>query len=324
MLPCAPMRSFALLAFPVVPLVVIAACGDKKPATWPQPGDASDEGAAMAWGGEGGAATGPQDIEAQIGAIAQKVAPDMQKEGAFVRQTIAQGQHTKVDVTLKGDECYTIIGLGQQGAIGDLDMAMLFMDPTTKQVSPVAQDQGNDNTAILGVPPTLICPPKSLDVSLDLSAKTGAGQVGIGLYAKPNPQLKPNNPTASGDPTQDLMTKNAATMAKGMQPEGAVVKQTVKEGETFPFTVTLTAGKCYAIIAVSPKEGGVTDIDMKMLMPPFFTMEVDKDKRTDNVAVIGSPSPQCPITMFPVPYRVDVTAKKGGGPVAVQLFSKSK
>jgi hypothetical protein len=314
------MRSFALLALPVVPLLVIAACGDKKPATWPQPSDASAEGA-VAWGGEGGAPAG--DIDTQIAAVAAKVAADMQKEGAFVRQNIAQGQHTKVDVTLKGDECYTIIAQGQPGAIGDLDMVMMFKDPATGQTSPVAQDQGTDATAILGVPPTLICPPKSLDVSLDLSAKTGAGAVGIGLYAKPNPQLKPTNPTVAGDPTGDLLTKNAGTMAKGMQAEGAVVKQTLKEGETFPFTVTLTAGRCYAIIAVSPKDG-VTDIDMKMLMPPFFTMEVDRDKRTDNVAVIGSPSPQCPITMFPVPYRIDVTAKKGAGPVAVQLFSKSK
>jgi len=265
---------------------------------------------------------GADMIEPGIAALATKVAPDMQKEGAFVRQTITQGQHTKVDVTLKGDECYTIIALGQPGAIGDLDMAMLYKDPATGQISPIAQDQQNDMTAVLGVPPTPVCPPKSLDVTLDLSAKTGAGAVGVGLYAKTNPQVHPVNPVA-GDPTQDLMTKNAATLAKAMQPEGSLMKQTVKEGETFPFTVTLTAGKCYAIIAVSPKDG-VTDIDMKMLMPPFFTMEVDKDKRTDNVAVIGSPSPQCPITMFPIPYRVDVTAKKGAGPVAVQLFSKSK
>ncbi len=310
------MRSFALLALPVVPLFVAIACGGNKPATWPQPSDASAECAMAA--AEGGA----DMIEPGIAALATKVAPDMQREGAFVRQTIAPGQHTKVDVTLKGDECYTIIALGQPGAIGDLDMAMLYKDPTSGQLAPIAQDQQNDVTAVLGVPPTPICPPKASDVVLDLSAKQGSGAVGIGLYAKANPQVKAVTPVA-GDPTQELLTKYTATMAKGMQPEGAVMKQTVKEGETFPFTVTLTAGKCYAIIAVSPKDG-VTDVDMKMLMPPFFTIEVDRDKRTDNVAVIGSPSPQCPITFFPVPYRVDVTARKGSGPVLVQLFSKTK
>lgn len=307
------MRSLALLALPVVPIVVAVACGGgNKSASWPQPSDASAEGATAT--GEAGAA----DIETLIGALATKVAPDMQKEGAFVRQNIAPGQHTKVDVSLKGDECYTIIGLGQPGAIGDLDMAMLYKDPTSGQLTPIAQDQQTDMTAVLGVPPTPICPPKASDVVLDLSAKTGSGQVGIGLYAKTNPQVHPVTPT--GDPTEDLMKKNAATLAKGMQPEGNVMKQALKEGETFPFTVTLTAGRCYTIVAVSPKDG-VADIDLKMLMPPFYTMEVERDKRSDNVAVVG---PQCPITIFPVPYRVDVTAKKGAGPVAVQLFSKAK
>jgi len=157
---------------------------------------------------------------------------------------------------------------------------------------------------------------------LDLSTKQGAGAVGVRLYSKPNPQVRPPV-VGGGDNTDELLKKNAATFAKGMDPEGTPMKQTVKEGETFPMTVTLTAGKCYAIVAVSPKDN-VGDIDMKLLMPPFFTMEVERDKRTDNVAVIGSPSPQCPITLFPIPYRVDVTAKKGAGPVAVQLFSKTK
>jgi hypothetical protein len=308
------MRSLCLLALPIVPIFVAVACGggNKQPAGWPQPSDASAEGATGPVG-EAGAA----DIEQTIGALATKVAPDMQKEGAFVRQNVAPGQHTKVDVTLKGDECYTIIAAGQ--GMSDLDMAMLYKDPTTGQLSPIVQDQQNDTTAVLGVPPTPICPPKASDVVLDLSAKAGGGPAGIGLYAKTNPQVHPVNPTA-GDPTEELMKKNSATLAKGMQPEGNVMKQTLKEGETFPFTVTLTAGKCYSIIAVSPKDG-VADVDLKMLMPPFYTMEVERDKRTDNVATVG---PQCPITIFPVPYRVDVTAKKGSGPVAVQLFSKAK
>lgn len=307
------MRSLALLAFPIVPMIVVAACGGgNKPTGWPQPPiDASPQGSPAS--GEAGTA----DIEQMIGVLATKVAPDMQKEGAFVRQTIAPGQHTKVDVSLKGDECYTIIAFAQ--GVGDLDMTMLYKDPTSGQLTPIAQDGQTDMTAVLGVPPTPICPPKASDVVLDLSAKSGGGNVGIGLYAKTNPQVHPVNPTA-GDPTDELMKKNSAALAKGMQPEGNVMKQTLKEGETFPFTVTLSAGRCYTVVAVSPKDG-VSDIDLKMLMPPFYTMEVERDKRTDNVAVVG---PQCPITIFPVPYRMDVTAKKGSGPVAVQLFSKAK
>lgn len=310
-------RALAFAAVPVVPLVVLAACGGgAKQATWPQPSDAGAEAAAA------GDAQSTEALEPGIAAIAAKVAPDMQREGAFVRQELAPGKHARVDVTLKGDECYTIIALGQAGALGDLDMAMLYKDPTSGQLAPIAQDSQTDNSAVLGVPPTLVCPPKASDVVLDLSAKQGAGAVGIGLYAKTNPQAHPAGPPA-GDAVGELLAKQGAALAKGMSPEGAPMQQALKEGETFPFTVTLTAGKCYAVVAVSPK-GGVADLDMRLLMPPFFTMEVERDKRTDNVAVLGSPSPECPITLFPVPYRVDVTAKKGAGPVAVQLFSKSK
>jgi hypothetical protein len=312
------MRSLGIvLSLAIAPPVLIVACGGgNKTATWPQPVDAGADGATTTTDGD------PDNIEAGIARLAARVAPDMQPEGAFVRQAIAQGQHQRVDITLKGDECYTIIGLGGAG-VGDLDMTMLYKDPTSGQLAPIAQDGQNDQSAILGVAPTPICPPKSSDIALDLSAKTGAGQVGVRLYSKPNPQVHPPITTTAGDPTEELMKKTAATMAKGMSPEGQPLKQTMKEGEMINFTATLTAGKCYAILAVSPPNA-VADFEMKMMMPPFFTVEVEHDKRTDNIGAIGYPSPQCPITIFPVPYRVDITAKKGSGPVMVQLFSKTK
>jgi len=301
-----------------LPPLLVLACGGPKPPTTPGwGGDASPEGAPTV------TFTGPDPIEQGIGMLAARVAADMQPEGAFVRQSVAAGQHVRVDMTLKGDECYTIIALGQQGAVGDLDVTMLYKDTQSGQLAPVMQDMQNDNTALLGPSPTPICPPKPLDVVLDVSTKTGAGAVGMRLFAKANQVKPPTTATGPVDTTDELLKKHAATFARGMDPEGSVMKQTVKEGETFPMTVTLAAGKCYTIVAVSPKDG-VTDVDMKLLMPPFFTLEVERDKRTDNVAVIGSPSPQCPIALFPIPYRVDITAKKGGGPVAVQLFSKTK
>jgi hypothetical protein len=199
-------------------------------------------------------------------------------------------------------------------------MAMLF------QGQPIAQDQQNDTSAVLGLPPAPICPPTTTPVTLAISAKQGAAPFGLRLYSKPNPQLKGGTGTpagGTGDSASDLVMKNAATLAKGMSPEGTLVTKTLAEGETTSVTVTLQAGKCYTAIAASTKDG-VKDLEMRLLMPPFFTVEVEKDKRSDNVAVIGSPSPQCPITLFPIPYRLDVTAKKGAGNVAVQLFSKTK
>jgi hypothetical protein len=42
-------------------------------------------------------------------------------------------------------------------------------------------------------------------------------------------------------------------------------------------------------------------------------------------AVIGpSPHPVCPLTPIAVPYKVDLHAKRGGGMVAAQVYSKAK
>lgn len=311
------MRSLVFVLALAAPPLVVLSCGGGNGATWPQPleGGASE---AMVFGmPEGGA--GPDPIESNIAQIAAKVAPDMQPEGAFVRAQVSQGQHARQDMTLKGDECYTIIAYGT--GIGDLDVQWLYKDSTTGQLAPMGQDQQTDQSAILGIAPTPICPPKSSDIVLDLTTKQGSGPAGIRLYSKPNPQLHP--PTPAGDAVEDVMKKQAAILAKGMSPEGAPLKQSLKEGEMVNFTATLTAGKCYTVLAVSPPNG-VADFDMRMLMPPFFTLEVEKDKRTDNIGAIGYPSPQCPITIFPVPYRIDIVAKKGTGPVMVQLFSKTK
>jgi hypothetical protein len=298
--------------------VTLAACGEKKPATDPS-----------GLGADGGADTGavsmipqgPDPIDTGLTQIAAQVAADMQPEGVAIRQNLAPGQPTKLDVTLQGDECYAIVAYAAPGTVQDLDVAMLF------QGQPIAQDMQNDTSAVLGLPPSPICPPATTPVTLAVSAKQGAAAFGLRLYSKPNPQLKAGGGggggTGGGDSAPDLVTKNAATLAKGMSPEGTLTTKTLAEGETTSVTVTLQAGKCYTAIAASQKDG-IKDVEMRLLMPPFFTVEVEKDKRTDNVAVIGSPTPQCPITFFPVPYRLDVTAKKGAGPVAVQLFSKNK
>lgn len=312
------LRLSLALALAALAALLALSCGGPKPPVMPGwGGDAAPEAAPAV------TFAGPDPIETGIAQLAARSAPDMQPEGAFVRQSIAAGQHVRVDVALKGGECYAILALGQQGFVGDLDVTLFYKDAQSGQLAPAMQDLQNDNTALLGIAPATLCPSKASDIVLDLSAKQGAGAVGVRLYSKPNAAVVPPNVVGSGDSSEELLKKNAATLAKGMEPEGAPMKYVVKEGETVPMMVTLAGGRCYSIVAVSPKDG-VRDIAMRLLMPPFFTMEVARDKRQDNVAVIGSPTPQCPITLFPIPYRVDITAQKGGGPVAVQLFSKAK
>ncbi|MBN9166292.1 MAG: hypothetical protein J0I07_35490, partial [Myxococcales bacterium] len=80
--------------------------------------------------------------------------------------------------------------------------------------------------------------------------------------------------------------------------------------------------KCYTIVAYG---AGVTDLDVNLLAPPLYNFLAGQDGMTGPTAVIGaSPKPMCPIIPMTVPYKVDLHAKKGGGAVAAQLYSKPK
>ena len=88
--------------------------------------------------------------------------------------------------------------------------------------------------------------------------------------------------------------------------------------------VTLAAGKCYSVVGYSPA-GAVKDLDLHLLAPPFYNILSGEDTTDDNTPVIGKgPNAMCPVIPVPIPYKVDIFAQKGGGPVAVQLYSKTK
>jgi len=124
---------------------------------------------------------------------------------------------------------------------------------------------------------------------------------------------------------EDAGLKAAAVRyAPLMLPEGAAYKDALTPGGHKAFDVTLAGNKCYTIIAYSPP-GNVTNVDLHLLVPPFYNMDAGHDDSNDATAVIGkAPAPICPFTLIPIPYRVDVYAKAGQGHVMVQVFSKSK
>jgi hypothetical protein len=126
------------------------------------------------------------------------------------------------------------------------------------------------------------------------------------------------------DVTEAGLKLHAVHVAPGMQPEGNELKQSLAEGQHAVMMVTLQAGKCYAIVGFSPP-GGVKDIDLNLLAPPFYLTLAGQDLTHDNTPAIGaSPSPMCPVIAFPLQYKLDVFARSGSGQVAVQLYSKSK
>lgn len=109
-----------------------------------------------------------------------------------------------------------------------------------------------------------------------------------------------------------------------MAPDGNMSEDTLQPGQHKQVVLTLTGGKCYTIIAASPI-GQITNLNTTLLSPPFYNTSAGTDNMTGPTAVIGGGnSPLCPITPFPLQYKLDVAAVAGQGQFAVQLYSKAK
>lgn len=109
---------------------------------------------------------------------------------------------------------------------------------------------------------------------------------------------------------------------KGAMPESQVLRVDLAEGQTSGMVFTLQPNTCYTFLAAGVP-GVVSELEVKLLLPPFFTMEAGKGK--GQPAAIGRvPAPICPISPIAIPYKVDVTATKGGGRVGLMVFAKGR
>ncbi len=146
--------------------------------------------------------------------------------------------------------------------------------------------------------------------------------MGAGAAIMQNPGGAAGGLTA--DPTELGIKIAAARFAPGMQPEGQMAKDNLQQDGHKEMMISMQGGKCYTIIGFSPL-GAIKNLDLHLLAPPFYNVQAGQDDSQDNTAVIGrGNNPTCPITPFPLQYKVDLHAKSGSGPVGVQLFSKSK
>lgn len=178
--------------------------------------------------------------------------------------------------------------------------------------------------ALASCPPNQACAPRqapvaplggvyttdpSAIVSL-LAAAAAAGSAWLGPAA------------AVADPAEAGLRAAAAEHAPGLSPDGQVAKGNLTEGGHIGFVVNMDPSKCYAIVAYG---AGVGDLDATLLAPPLYNVIVGQDGMDGPAAVIGAaPRLMCPIVPVTVPYKVDLYAKRGGGMVAAQLYSKPK
>jgi hypothetical protein len=128
----------------------------------------------------------------------------------------------------------------------------------------------------------------------------------------------------AGDAVEIGIKAIALREAPNMQPEGQIAKGNLAEGGHLEFMVPMTGGKCYTLIGFSPP-GGIQNVDLNLLAPPFYNVMAGQDTTSDAHPVIGKhPNPMCPIVPIAVQYKVDIVARKGAGMVGVQVYSKNK
>ncbi|HQY63111.1 MAG: hypothetical protein IPQ09_24565 [Myxococcales bacterium] len=109
---------------------------------------------------------------------------------------------------------------------------------------------------------------------------------------------------------------------KGALPESQVLRVDLAEGQKSGMVFNLQPNTCYTFLAAGVP-GVVSELEVKLLLPPFFTMEAGKGR--GQLAAIGRvPAPICPISPIAIPYRVEVTATKGGGRVGLMVFAKGR
>jgi len=128
----------------------------------------------------------------------------------------------------------------------------------------------------------------------------------------------------AGDPIEAGIKATATRSAPNMQPEGQMAKDTLQENAHKEMLVTLTGGKCYTIIGFSPA-GQIRNLDLRLLSPPFYNVQAGQDDTADGTPIIGKGGmPICPITPFPLQYKLDIHSQKGSGPFGVQVLSRMK
>ncbi|MFO0740896.1 MAG: hypothetical protein U0270_33675 [Labilithrix sp.] len=196
---------------------------------------------------------------------------------------------------------------------------------------PLACGAGTTTSTPPPVPPT---PPPTTNAAPAAPPAAQAGPLASGFTTDPNALATLLAQAAAAgsawlgpaarepEPSEAGLRATAAQYAPGLVPEGDVAKATLTEGSHVSFTANLEPSKCYAVVAYG---SGLADLDINLLMPPFYNLLAGQDGMAGSAAVIGaSPAFICPLIALPVPYKIDLFAKKGGGPIAAQVYSRPR
>lgn len=203
---------------------------------------------------------------------------------------------------------------------------------------PLALGQGGcARTEHFGGPPVCVglgCPDGGLLDGGPAFAPPSDAAPPLGSSAPPA-SASPSASASTGEPTPrttpdaidqgiEIAVRQLALKAapKGATPDGQPLRVDLTEGQRAGQVVTLQPNTCYTFIAAGVP-GVVQELEVRLLLPPFFTMEASKGR--GHPAVVGRvPAAVCPISPVALPYRVEVTATKGSGRVGLMVFGKPR
>ncbi len=217
---------------------------------------------------------------------------------------------------------------GATSACGGAEPPPAVSPPTTSSATPpasvvvtnVSSSGSSTPSAGAGAPSDPL--PSDSAAALSTILKTDPSELAAIAASAAGATAAKTQPASASSELAKGLAAIALKAAPGMKPDGMLASGTLKEGEHLGWSVTLAPGKCYAIVGFSPS-GEIKDLDLHVLSPPFFAMLAGEDTTDDNAPVVGSaPNPMCPVVAVQLPYKVDITAQKGTGRAAVELFSK--
>lgn len=122
-------------------------------------------------------------LDAAIVAQAAKDAPGMTSEGQAGHETLQQGGHYGMVVTMQPGRCYTILAMSAPLQISELDVRLYMLPLNVEAGHSPSTDK---NPAVLGKGNGKICPisPIAVPYKIDVAARKGAGRVAVGVFSK--------------------------------------------------------------------------------------------------------------------------------------------
>lgn len=217
--------------------------------------------------------------------------------------SLQQGGDRNFEIQLEGGRCYAILAVGDN-SVSDLDLVLL--DP--------GGDQIDRDTASNARPTVRVCPERSGNFYMQVRMTGGQGQYVYASYRWPRGTRGPFG--LEGVTWVRLSEVTALLGVEGYEPDPGYTPgdgELRRQGASAQHQVELTAGQCYAVVAVGGE--GINDLDVTLSRG---STQLASDYGSAN----AFPSVRHCATADGS-YTITITAAAGSGHYHYQIFSRS-